>query len=83
LGQRLEAAYAPESVLPTIVETVAQTLKLPYVGIALNQDGGFKIAAEFGRSKLEPVGLPLTYQGEPIGELILAPRAPGEHFTAA
>jgi signal transduction histidine kinase len=83
LGQRLEAAYAPESVLPTILETVAQTLKLPYVGIALNQDGDFKIAAEFGRSKSEPINLPLIYQGEPVGELILAPRAPGEHFTSS
>lgn len=83
LGQRLEAAYAPESVLPTIVETVAQTLKLPYVAIALNQGGKFKIAAEFGHSKNESISLPLIHQGEPIGELILAPRAPGEHFTTA
>jgi signal transduction histidine kinase len=83
LGQRLEAAYAPESVLPTIVETLAQTLKLPYVAIALNQNGEFKIAAEFGRSKGEPINLPLNYQGEPVGELILAPRAPGEHFTGS
>ena len=83
LGQRLEAAYAPVSVLPTIVETIAQTLKLPYVAIALNEDGEFKVAAEFGRSKTEPANLPLNYQGEPVGELILAPRAPGEHFTPA
>ncbi|HJS19743.1 MAG TPA: GAF domain-containing sensor histidine kinase, partial [Anaerolineales bacterium] len=83
LGQRLEAAYAPESVLPTIVETIAQTLKIPYVAISLNQNGDFKIAAEFGRSKNEPIDLPLVYQGEPVGELILAPRAPGEHFTAS
>jgi len=83
LGQRLEAAYAPELVLPTIVETVAQTLKLPYGAIALNQGGESKIAAEFGRSKSEPINLPLIYQGEPVGELILAPRAPGEHFTGS
>jgi signal transduction histidine kinase len=83
LGQRLEAAYAPESILPTIVETVAQTLKLPHVAITLNQGGEFKIAAQFGSSKNEPIPLPLIYQGELVGELILAPRAPGEHFTAA
>src|SRR6266545_28751 len=83
LGQRLEAAYAPESVFPTIVETVAQTLKLPYVAISLNQDGEFKIAAEFGRTKSEPITLLLVYQGEPVGELILAPRAPGEQFTSS
>jgi signal transduction histidine kinase len=83
LGQRLEAAYAPESVLPTIVETVAQTLKIPYVGIALHENGKFNIAAEFGRSKKESISLPLNYQGEVVGELILAPRAPGEQFTSA
>ncbi|MCB9445702.1 MAG: hypothetical protein H6669_15860 [Ardenticatenaceae bacterium] len=30
-GQRLEDALAPELVLPTLVETIAQTLKLPFV----------------------------------------------------
>ncbi len=29
LASRLEATLAPESVFPTIVETVAQALKLP------------------------------------------------------
>ena len=42
LGQRLEATLAPESVLPTIVETVAQTLKLPCAAIALKDGDGFK-----------------------------------------
>jgi signal transduction histidine kinase len=35
LGSRLEATLVPERVLPAIVETVAQALKLPYVAIAL------------------------------------------------
>ena len=35
LGSRLEGTLVPEKVLPTIVETVAQALKLPYVAIAL------------------------------------------------
>ena len=35
LGSRLEATLVPEKVLPTIVDTVAQALKLPYVAIAL------------------------------------------------
>lgn len=45
LGQRLEAVLAPEAVLPTIVETVAQALKLPYVAISLKQEGEFILAA--------------------------------------
>src|SRR5258708_3512807 len=35
LGSHLEATLVPEKVLPTIVETVAQALKRPYVAIAL------------------------------------------------
>ena len=29
LGQRLEGTLAPESILPTIVQSVAEALKLP------------------------------------------------------
>ncbi len=37
LGRRLEATLAPEAVLPTIVETVKEALKLPYTAIALER----------------------------------------------
>jgi signal transduction histidine kinase len=48
LGQRLEATLAPEAVLPTIAETVAQALRLPYVAIALQQNDELVIAADYG-----------------------------------
>lgn len=128
LSQRLEVALAPDAVLPTIVETIAQTLRLPCVGIALKEaeTGQFKFVAvypttrdhvessvvppsettnisntELGRVSLTPRAEPLqntareerqaaagqveplTYQGEVIGQLIFAPRAPGEAFTPA
>jgi signal transduction histidine kinase len=83
LGQRLEATLAPEAVLPTIVETVAQALKLPYASIALQQDGSLAIAASYGKAVDELLHLPLSYQSELIGELVLAPRGPGESFTPA
>ncbi|HEY1348054.1 MAG TPA: hypothetical protein VGF67_00340 [Ktedonobacteraceae bacterium] len=38
LGSRLEATLAPEKILSTIVETVAQAFKLPYVAIALTPE---------------------------------------------
>jgi len=82
LGQRLEATLAPEAALRTIVETVAQALKLPYAAITLKQDyGEFVTAAEHGTSVSEPVALPLTYQTEPVGQLVLAPRTPGEALS--
>jgi signal transduction histidine kinase len=83
LGQRLEATFAPEALLPTIVETVAQALKLPYVAITLKQDETFTTAAEYGQAASELVRLPLAYQGETVGQLVLAPRAPGEAFGPA
>ncbi|MBV9229576.1 MAG: hypothetical protein JOZ18_09715 [Chloroflexi bacterium] len=86
LGQRLETTLAPDAVLPTIVETVAQALKLPYTAITLKQGqgGAFVPTASYGQaSKEEPVRFPLVHQNEQIGELLLAPRAPGETFTHA
>ncbi len=83
LGQRLEVTLAPEAVLPTIVETVAQALKLPYAAIALKQDDAFSITAAYGLSQGKPLILPLVYQTETIGQLLLAERAPGDAFTAA
>ena len=82
LGQRLETTLAPDAVLPTIVETVAQALKLPYTAITLKQAEGCVLAASYGRVvQDELVRLPLVYQNEQIGELLLAPRAPGETFS--
>ena len=86
LAQRLEATLAPETVLPTIVETVAQALKIPYVAITLKQDDTFITAASYGvsgGSQDSFIRLPLVYQTEHVGELVLAPRAPGEKFTPA
>jgi signal transduction histidine kinase len=83
LGQRLEATLEPNAVLQTIAETVAQALKLPYVAVALQQDGELVTAAEYGTSVGEPTILQLAYQKETIGGLILSPRMPKEPFGPA
>ncbi|GAC1431592.1 MAG: hypothetical protein NVSMB65_05100 [Chloroflexota bacterium] len=83
LGSRLEATLSPEAVLPVIVETVAQALKLPYAAIALQQETAASVVASYGRSRGEPMKVPLVYQAVPVGQLLLSPRAPGEAFSAA
>jgi signal transduction histidine kinase len=84
LSQRLDSALAPDSVLPTIVETVAQTLRLPYTAITLHLlDQEPRIVASAGSPQTELIHLPLNYQTERVGELLLAPRAAGESFSAA
>ncbi|MBA2453547.1 MAG: GAF domain-containing sensor histidine kinase [Chloroflexia bacterium] len=82
LGQRIEDTLTPDAVLPAIVETVAQALKLPYAAITLGSQSPV-IAAASGTPVHNPVHLPLVYRNEPVGELILAPRAPGETFSPA
>jgi signal transduction histidine kinase len=81
LGTRLEATLSPEAVLPTVVETVAEALKLPYVALAFQKDGRIEIAASYGLPTQDPIRLPLAHQSEPFGQLVLAPRSPGEFFS--
>ena len=81
LSQRLEATLAPDAVLPTVVETVAQALKLPYAAITLKQGEGFQIVAVYGVQVEDPLTLPLSYQMEPVGQLVLGPRQRGDPFT--
>ncbi|GAC1361108.1 MAG: hypothetical protein NVSMB44_14130 [Ktedonobacteraceae bacterium] len=83
LSQRLETTLAPDAVLPAIVETVAQALKLPYAAILLQHEDTFAVNASYGQQQGEPLTLPLIYQRETVGKLLLAPRAPSEAFTPA
>jgi signal transduction histidine kinase len=96
LGRRLETTLAPESVLPTVVTTVRDVLRLPYVAIYLQQDShGYKIVAESAAPSLriengrirvpgmerEGRCIPLIHQGETVGYIVLGPRAPNEAFS--
>ena len=82
LGQRLETTIEPSAVLTTTVETVAQTLKLPYVAIALKQGNEIQRVAAHGTESTPAAQFPLSYAGEAVGELIVAPRT-GEALNAA
>jgi signal transduction histidine kinase len=70
-------------VLPTLVETIAQALKLPHAAILLKEAEEFRTAAAYGSPRGEPETLPLVYQREEIGRLVLSPRSPGEAFSDA
>jgi len=83
LGERLEATLIPDAILPTVVETVAQALKLPSAAIELKEGEQFRLAATYGVSVSPSLRIPLLYQQETIGQLLLAARSPGESFSAA
>lgn len=78
LGEALDETVAGVGVLPRIARTVASALRLPYVAVAL-RDG--QVFAEGPAGDGEVVVLPLTYQGERVGELRLAPRGPRDPFA--
>lgn len=97
LGARLEATLLPEKVLSTIVETIAQSLKLPYVAITLlaeqasfNTTGTLvlpgaeipAIVASSGTPTPAPLRVPLVYRAETVGYLLLAARG-GDTFGKA
>ena len=53
LSQRLDSALAPDSVLQTIVETLAQTLRLPYAAISLlDEEPRFASTPQLPQSEL-------------------------------
>ena len=83
LGQRLEATLAPEAVLPSIVQTVREALRLPYAAVAIPRDDYLAVAAASGSPAPDPLRLPLTYRGEAVGELLLGRRSGEEDFSPA
>jgi signal transduction histidine kinase len=83
LGSRLDATLAPDALLPTIVQTVREALRLPYVAIARRQGEAFAVAAAVGGPVDDPLRLPLTYRGQVVGQFLLGARAPGEAFSSA
>ena len=83
LAQRLEFSIVPGAALPLTVETIAQALRLPYVAIALKQDGNNQTVAAFGTLQDRLTRFPLTYAGETIGELSAAVRKGEDVFSPA
>lgn len=78
LGDELEHTGSPEDALSSIAKTVAMTLKLPYVAIELGEN--HKVVAFYGIPRTEVYRLPMSYQTETSGFLVVAPRSPGESF---
>ncbi|MCI0712534.1 MAG: GAF domain-containing sensor histidine kinase [Chloroflexi bacterium] len=83
LGQQLKTVTEAKSLLPTVVETVAVALKLPYAAITIQQHDQFGLRASYGQAKTPTHSIPLIYQNEKVGQLIVGQRSPGEPLTPA
>jgi signal transduction histidine kinase len=74
LGQRLQAAMGPDQVLPTVVTTLREALRLPYAAITFERIGASEVAAASGTPAGDVLRLPLAHGGETVGHLLLGPR---------
>ncbi|GAC1688758.1 MAG: hypothetical protein PVS3B3_10710 [Ktedonobacteraceae bacterium] len=91
LGQRLQETLPADTVLLTIVETVAHALKLPYVAITWKQNKSSFASEEimplasFGSlvDRSTTLRVALHHQGKHLGDLLLSPRQRGEELTPA
>ncbi|HUR18407.1 MAG TPA: histidine kinase [Acidimicrobiales bacterium] len=82
LSRSLRSSLGPDAVLPSIVETVASGLKLPYVAITVGHGNEVTASATHGEPGHGVVVMPLAHQGEKVGELMVAPRRPNESFDS-
>jgi two-component system, NarL family, sensor kinase len=80
LGRRVEEAAGPESVLDSVVKTIADSLRLPYAAVELRLGDGWRPAAACGEPRSEVVAFPLITQRETVGRLLVGRRAAGEQL---
>jgi signal transduction histidine kinase len=84
LGRNLETALAPGAALQTVVDTVMQALRLPYVAVRVRQpDGSEATVAESGTAVGTPLEVPLVHHRAPVGSLALCPRRGEAGFAGA
>jgi signal transduction histidine kinase len=83
LGERLELSLDPDAMPRVVVDTVADALRLPYVGLELGTAPVARLAAERGDRPDGVIERDLAYHGSPVGRLIVAPRGPGEPLSTS
>jgi two-component system NarL family sensor kinase len=73
LTERLQGTLSPSQAVQTVVDSVAEAMRLPYVAIELDRAADApEIAAAHGApDRGEIVALPLTYQGSHVGRLVV------------
>jgi two-component system NarL family sensor kinase len=84
LNQRLDAVQSPQAIAPTLAETIASTLKLPYVAIETHREGQVVIV-EYGSKppSANLLAVPLAYNDTQLGVLRAAPRQPQEPLSSS
>ncbi len=78
LGRQLETVLKPEELALTIIQTVASTLRLPYVELTTNQQ-----TVAIGTPIGQVLEFPMCAKGQKIGALLVSSRFIGDSFSKA
>lgn len=82
LGSHLEEVVQPTAVLPKLVATITESLRVPYAAVEIIDNSGHATsAAADGRLAIPPVRFPLTAHGHLVGTLLVSPRSTVDSFT--
>ena len=82
LGRLLAQSGEPDATLHSLVQTVAEALKLPGVAFELEQDGTWETRAAVGHLGDTVETIELRHQGELVGRLVVARRSVHEGLHA-
>jgi two-component system, NarL family, sensor kinase len=81
LGRLVEESAGTESALDSMVKTIADSLRLPYVALELRLGDGWRQAAVYSQSlPSEVTAFPLISQRETVGRLVVGTRSRGERL---
>jgi signal transduction histidine kinase len=81
-GRQLEATQHPEDLPKKIVQTIASTLRLPYVALQTHTPDGGLQTVDLGSRLGTPLEFPMVVKGVAVGSLLVSPRHAGESFHA-
>jgi two-component system NarL family sensor kinase len=81
LGTRLSGSLDAEAVLPAVVETVRESLRMPYAALQLAGDD--VVTVESGEPVTTCNRFPVVHAGQPVGTLIVGTRRGEARLNAA
>ncbi len=73
LADSLEHSDDADDQLDHVVRSVARAFATPYAAVRVDQPDGTRLTATHGTPRPDAVVMPLSYRGETIGELEMAP----------
>jgi two-component system, NarL family, sensor kinase len=83
LGRLVEDSGGTEAALDSVVKTIADSLRLPYVALELRIGDGWRQAAVYSRGlPFEVAAFPLISQRETVGRLVVGTRSRGERLDS-